>query len=320
MRTPLPNHVRELLGEIAATKMAPIRNWPGHKRIYKMVLLLSMLESDGRGPWNWWTPITPQSAAPFFHHVLTHWDDIRDVQFSDKDKEGYRFVFDDRSRAFTERLIRSNPMRFWGRGGKHGRYNATTDSFWFDVEIPAVVQDAVYEEARMIAVERIRASMPYVDLPLDFYDFSVESEIEDVTMVAERYEETEREAIVKTRIGQGKIRTLLLEQYDHCVLCAISHPKLLIASHIKRWSVSSRHERLDLDNLLLFCPLHDRLFDRWMFTFDASGKTVVRDDLLLHPDYHDGLLAIPPEPLIDFNEGHRLYLSFHSRKFAERSG
>ncbi|WP_409294059.1 DEAD/DEAH box helicase family protein [Peribacillus sp. SCS-26] len=48
---------------------------------YKMVLLLAMLE---RGPLQWFKPITPEEAAPFFHNYLTGAEYRKQKDFSDK--------------------------------------------------------------------------------------------------------------------------------------------------------------------------------------------------------------------------------------------
>ena len=85
--------------------------------------------------------------------------------------------------------------------------------------------------------------------------------------------ETERTAIVQSRIGQGQFRKQLMDKYHgSCVITGINHPKLLVASHIKPWSASSNMERLQVDNGLLLSATYDRLFDSGLITFDKTGK------------------------------------------------
>lgn len=85
--------------------------------------------------------------------------------------------------------------------------------------------------------------------------------------------ETERKSIIQSRIGQGVFRKSLFEKYHgHCIITGISHPKLLVASHIKPWAVSSNKERLSVDNGLLLSATYDRLFDSGLITFDRQGK------------------------------------------------
>lgn len=85
--------------------------------------------------------------------------------------------------------------------------------------------------------------------------------------------ETERRAIIQSRVGQGSFRKKLFEKYHgQCIVTGIDHPKLLVASHIKPWAVSSNTERLSVDNGLLLSATYDRLFDSGLITFDRQGK------------------------------------------------
>ena len=85
--------------------------------------------------------------------------------------------------------------------------------------------------------------------------------------------ETERTAIVQSRVGQGLFRKQLMEKYrGSCVITGINHPKLLVASHIKPWAASDNQERLQVDNGLLLSATYDRLFDSGLITFDRNGR------------------------------------------------
>ena len=85
--------------------------------------------------------------------------------------------------------------------------------------------------------------------------------------------ETERTAIVQSRVGQGLFRKQLMEKYrGSCIITGINHPKLLVASHIKPWAASDNQERLQVDNGLLLSATYDRLFDSGLITFDRSGR------------------------------------------------
>ena len=85
--------------------------------------------------------------------------------------------------------------------------------------------------------------------------------------------ETERTAIVQSRVGQGQFRKQLMDKYHgRCVITGINHPKLLVASHIKPWAASNNQERLQVDNGLLLSATYDRLFDSGLITFDKTGK------------------------------------------------
>jgi len=91
--------------------------------------------------------------------------------------------------------------------------------------------------------------------------------------------ETEKERLIKGRIGQGKFKKLLTERECKCALCGVTDPRVLIASHIKPWSASSNEERLDVNNGLLLCPNHDALFDKHLISFDSHGEIVISQTL-----------------------------------------
>ncbi len=85
--------------------------------------------------------------------------------------------------------------------------------------------------------------------------------------------ETERTAIVQSRVGQGQFRKQLMDKYrGSCVITGINHPNLLVASHIKPWAASNNQERLQVDNGLLLSATYDRLFDSGLITFDKNGR------------------------------------------------
>jgi integrase len=79
--------------------------------------------------------------------------------------------------------------------------------------------------------------------------------------------------IIKTRVGQYKLRKILLQNYkSQCAMCDISHPKLLVTSHIKPWANSSPEERIDPRNAILLCKLHDALFENGFISLSDEYK------------------------------------------------
>lgn len=80
---------------------------------------------------------------------------------------------------------------------------------------------------------------------------------------------------VKARIGQGKYRKKLLEECPFCPITLVSDDRLLIASHIKPWSVSNQQEKTDSKNGFMFTPTVDYLFDQGFITFEADKKLIV---------------------------------------------
>lgn len=86
---------------------------------------------------------------------------------------------------------------------------------------------------------------------------------------------TEQDAIVKARIGQGKFREQLLDKYGSCIISGVDISKVLVASHIKPWAVSTNEERISVSNGLLLSATYDRLFDSGLITFSKLGKLIV---------------------------------------------
>jgi len=92
--------------------------------------------------------------------------------------------------------------------------------------------------------------------------------------------ETERSALVTSRIGQGLFRRDLLKKYNNsCIVTGINEKKLLIASHIKPWAVCNNAERLSVENGLLLSPTFDKLFDCGLITFSNSEKIIISSQL-----------------------------------------
>ncbi len=88
--------------------------------------------------------------------------------------------------------------------------------------------------------------------------------------------ETERQAIIKSRVGQGMFRKELLKKYNEtCIITGINEKKLLIASHIKPWAVCTNQERLSSENGLILSPTFDRLFDSGLISFKNNGQIMI---------------------------------------------
>ena len=127
-------------------------------------------------------------------------------------------------------------------------------------------------------------------------------------VLAEALTKTEREALVKSRIGQGRFRSLVLELWDY--RCAVTGTGLLLtASHIKPWKTSTNHERLDGWNGLALSPTFDRAFDSGLITFNDEGGIQFSPRL---PAVEAALLGIKPALRIRrLQNRHRPYLVCH---------
>lgn len=86
---------------------------------------------------------------------------------------------------------------------------------------------------------------------------------------------TEREAIIKSRIGQGQFRQKLLDFWKGCAVTSCDEVMILRASHIKPWRHCNNTERLDPYNGLLLLPNLDMLFDLGLISFTDEGTILI---------------------------------------------
>lgn len=113
-----------------------------------------------------------------------------------------------------------------------------------------LIADISSSETRSVAIEYLSDGLP---------------EGKDRTVVATR------------RANQTYFRNTLLDNYQRrCCLTGLSVQQLLVASHIKPWSVADPiTERLSPENGLLLDALHDRAFDKGLMTIDFDLNVVV---------------------------------------------
>jgi hypothetical protein len=149
----------------------------------------------------------------------------------------------------------------------------------------------------------------------DLYVDEIDNEINKIEYNLDKIENTERLTIINSRIGQSEYRQGLLKRYKKCQLCEINIQELLIASHIKPWSESTKLEQLDLNNGLLLCCLHDKLFDLGFISFNEYGEIVVSNSIN-NTLYND--LNILSGKRININDKTKEYLIWHKvHKFRE---
>ncbi len=100
---------------------------------------------------------------------------------------------------------------------------------------------------------------------------------------------TEKDAIIKARIGQGAYRKALLDYWNGCAVTGCTRKALLISSHIIPWN-KDKEARLDPFNGLLLTPTLDRAFDNGLISFKDDGLILLSSALsktdleLLHLD------------------------------------
>ncbi len=155
-----------------------------------------------------------------------------------------------------------------------------------------------------------QALAEFLDLLLNTKQNSILLDLSDIDN--SDLKETEKESLRKARIGQGKFRSDLIEEFEgKCSLTGVGTPELLKASHIKPWSVcEGADERLSPANGLLLAANADALFDSGYISFSELGEITVSPKLKKSYLQKFGLseelrLKAPISP------SRRKFLSFH---------
>ena len=138
----------------------------------------------------------------------------------------------------------------------------------------------------------------------------LEDDIEQTIVNDTTIDQTEKDALVKSRRGQGKFKSNLKQIEKTCRLTGVDDIRFLIASHIKAWSeCATNEERLDGYNGLLLSPNADKLFDKGFISFTDKG------DLLVSSQVEQSLLeslGIEPQKNVgDFVQEQKHYLKYH---------
>ena len=142
-------------------------------------------------------------------------------------------------------------------------------------------------------------------------DNSFEKFIDNSTKITE----TERNAVISARIGQGAFREKLLIKYENkCIVTGVNDKRVLLASHIRPWAVSSNQQRLSSENGLLLSPLYDKLFDIGLISFTDLGQIIISSELenrnvdLLKIDCKRCYDLKPSDELLSNMDYHRSYI------------
>jgi len=111
----------------------------------------------------------------------------------------------------------------------------------------------------------------------------------------------EREQIIKARVNQSFFRSSVLTSYNYtCCITGISTPELLIAGHIKPWSLDEKN-RLNPQNGIAINALHDKAFENGLITITADFKIKVSSLLLKQkksPSIEEYFLKYDNQPII----------------------
>ena len=106
----------------------------------------------------------------------------------------------------------------------------------------------------------------------------------------QKLSDTERDAVIKARVGQGPYRDALFERWKGCSVTDVTIKEFLTASQLKPWSrCDTAKERVSVANGLLLKPTLGRLFDRGFISFDDDFRILLSSKLALAQRHHLGI-------------------------------
>lgn len=110
---------------------------------------------------------------------------------------------------------------------------------------------------------------------IDNRDIELINEVQNLPNLTQ----TEKNQIITARIGQGFFRRNLILECGFCPITLVNETRLLVASHIKPWRVSSNTERINPKNGFLLTPTLDRLFDKGFISFTNEKRLIISSTL-----------------------------------------
>ena len=190
---------------------------------------------------------------------------------------------------------------------------------WRELILPKISYLSILKLVPVLPTEENNRPIFYFRILLDyqFRTFVHPSALQIIDEVAV-VDIPELEEIKKSyRIGQERYRRAVIEYMPQCPFSKITDERLLIASHIKPYSVCIKEKRedeaLDYLNGLALSPTYDRLFDQGYITFSDSGELICGTQL---SSYTWDKLNINPtakNKMRIFPESRESYLEYHRR-------
>jgi len=178
-------------------------------------------------------------------------------------------------------------------------------------DLATVLMGLIGKEASMLSARSaetlLERPMQVENADLEIWEHHIEINIESDSQIPD----TEREALIVARRGQGLFKERVMEIETRCRITGVTNPIHLRASHCKPWRDSDNQERLNGENGLLLTPTIDHLFDRGFISFEDSGV------LIVSPVAHAPSLnrmGVETNKIVNvgtFTEGQKQFLDYH---------
>ncbi|UTW44993.1 HNH endonuclease [bacterium SCSIO 12696] len=168
---------------------------------------------------------------------------------------------------------RYSPLQRTGRGNQ-GVYLTTVNPM-----LATKLIDLIGEEAKLLSsyLGGVKETKLTEDSASKLDSLTLwENSLVQSLMLDDSLEQTEREALVVARRGQGEFKSRVRRIESKCRLTHVDRIEHLRASHIKPWRYcGNSEERLSGCNGLLLTPTIDHLFDRGFISFENSGELLL---------------------------------------------
>lgn len=168
---------------------------------------------------------------------------------------------------------------------------------------------------QLLFIEHLKSSisktLKYSD-NLEAINFN--NELDSIILEVNQNPNAFKEAIVKVRTSQTKYRDNLMIKWEYkCGLTSISKIELLEACHIKPFCECDNDEYYDLNNGIILAPTIHKLFDKFLISFDNSGK-IMLSKRMNGTDLNQ--LNLKKSMTLNFyNNQIEMYLKLHRSKF-----
>ncbi len=187
---------------------------------------------------------------------------------------------------------------------------------WRELILPKISYLSILKLVPISEEEEHNAPLFYFRILLDyqFRTFVHPSSLKEE--IAETIPEIE-EIKKSYRIGQERFRKSVIEHMLQCPFSKITDERLLIASHIKPYSVCIKEKRedeaLDFLNGLALSPTYDRLFDQGYITFSDKGELICGTQLSLYTWERLNINPTAKNMMRIFPERRESYLDYHRK-------
>jgi putative restriction endonuclease len=178
-------------------------------------------------------------------------------------------------------------------------------------DLAKVLMGLIGKEASMLS-DRSAESLIQEPMQIDHADLEIWEHHIEVNIESDaRIPDTEREALIVARRGQGLFKERVTEIETRCRITGVTNPIHLRACHCKPWRDSDNQERLNGENGLLLTPTIDHLFDHGFISFENSGV------LIVSPVAHAPSLnrmGVETNRIVNvgtFTEGQKQFLDYH---------